>query len=227
MNQNADYTLQSTHRTHDFRSYGTFELPFGPGKLIAGNSSGWLARALEGWRFGTILNISSGAPLNVAGQNTLYAGGTPDVVSDFPRQGAVVWPVNQGDIFGNFFSEGYRRVPDPACASVAANLTQWCTLTALADSTGKIVLRNASPGQLGTLGLRSMEGPGAWDLHANIQKSIQVSESKRLTFRMDANNVLNHPTPGNPSLSINTGTFGQITTKTGSRSLQGQLRFDF
>ena len=33
--RDADYTLQSTHRTHDFRSYGTFELPFGPGKLLA------------------------------------------------------------------------------------------------------------------------------------------------------------------------------------------------
>src|SRR5919108_389812 len=28
LNRNADYTLQPTHRTHDFRSYGTFQLPF-------------------------------------------------------------------------------------------------------------------------------------------------------------------------------------------------------
>ena len=72
-----------------------------------------------------------------------------------------------------------------------------------------------------------MEGPGNWDLHANIQKSIQITESKKLTFRVDANNVLNHPTPGNPTLNINTGTFGQIATKTGSRTLQAQLHFDF
>jgi hypothetical protein len=227
MNQAADYSLQSTHRTHEFRSYGTFELPFGPGKLIAGNSSGLLARAIEGWRFGTILNLSSGAPLNVSGQNTLYAAGTPDIVADFPRTGSVVWPLNQGEIFGNFFSQQYKRVPDPACSTLASNLRQWCTLTALADANGNIVLQNAGPGQLGTLGLRAMEGPGSWDLHANIQKTIQVTESKRLTFRVDANNVFNHPTPGNPSLSINTGTFGQITTKTGSRSLQAQLHLDF
>jgi len=118
-------------------------------------------------------------------------------------------------------------VSDPACASLAPGLTQWCTLTALADANGNVVLRNAGPGQPGTLGLRAIEGPGNWDLHANIQKSIQIAESKRLTFRIDANNVLNHPTPGAPSLNINSGTFGQITTKTGSRSLQAQLHLDF
>jgi hypothetical protein len=64
-------------------------------------------------------------------------------------------------------------------------------------------------------------------LHANMQKTIQLTESKKLTFRVDANNVFNHPTPGAPSLNINTGTFGQITTKTGSRSLQAQLHLDF
>jgi len=61
-NRNADYTLQGSHRTHEFRSFGTFELPFGPGKLLAGNSSGLLARLIEGWKVGTILNVSSGAP---------------------------------------------------------------------------------------------------------------------------------------------------------------------
>ena len=227
MNQDADYTLQSSHRTHELRSYGTFELPFGPGKLIAGNSSGWIARAVEGWRFGTIVNLSSGAPLNVAGQNTLYAAGTPDIMGAFPRTGGVVWPRSSGDIFGNFFGEEYKRVPDPSCAAIAANLKQWCTLTALADSNGNIVLRNAGPGQLGSLGLRPIEGPGTWDFDANVQKSIQITESRRLTFRVDATNVFNHPTPGNPGLNINSGTFGQISTKTGSRSLQAQLHLDF
>jgi len=227
MNQRADYSLQSTNRTHDFRSYGTLELPFGPGKLIARSTSGWFARAIEGWKLGTIVNLSSGAPLSVSGQNTLYTGGTPDVVGPLPRSGKVVWPQNAGDIFGNYFAQQYTRVPDPACNTLAANLKQWCTLTALADSNGNIVLRNAGPGQLGSLGLRSIEGPGNWDFHANIQKSIRIAESYRMTFRLDANNVLNHPTPGTPSLNINSGTFGQITTKTGSRTLQAQLHLDF
>jgi hypothetical protein len=120
---------------------------------------------------------------------------------------------------------------------VASNLASFCTLTALADANGNIVLRNAAPGQLGTLGLRSIEGPGTWDFDANIQKSIKIGESKNLTLRIDAQNVFNHPTPGiptpgsptvgPPNLNINSGTFGEINTKTGNRTLQGQLRFQF
>jgi hypothetical protein len=226
-NQRADYSLLGTHRTHDFRSYGTFDLPFGPNKLFGGGSTGWVARLIEGWKFGTIFNMTSGAPLNIAGRNTLYAAGAPDIVGTFPRKGAVMWPLNPGDIFGNFFGEQYQRVPDPACAGVASNLKTWCTNTALADANGNIVLRNAAPGGLGTLGLRTIEGPGRWDLDANIQKSIRIAESRNLTFRMDESNLLNHPTPANPNVNINAGTFGQIATKTGNRTVQALIRFDF
>lgn len=225
--RNADYTRLSSDRTHTFRSFGTFDLPFGPGKFVGRDRSGWVARLIEGWKFGTIFNLSSGAPLNIPGQITLYANGTPDIVGAFDRKGKVTWPANPGGIFGTFFSQQYQRPTDPGCLAVAANLRSFCTNTALADSSGNIIMRNAAPGQLGTVGLRPIEGPGRWDLDANIQKSIRVHESKNLTFRMDAQNIFNHPTPENPNLNINSGTFGQITTKTRNRSLQAQIRFDF
>jgi hypothetical protein len=161
------------------------------------------------------------------GRNTLYRDGTPDIVGEFPREGKVVWPLNPGDAFGNFFSQEYRRVTDPACSALAANLVSRCTNTAIVDANGNIVLRNADPGQLGTLGLRTIEGPGRWDLDANIQKSIRVGEQKNVTLRMDATNLFNHATPDNPNLNINTGTFGQISNKTGNRTVQAQIRFDF
>jgi len=43
----------------------------------------------------------------------------------------------------------------------------------------------------------------------------------KTTMRIDASNILNHPTPGNPNLDINSGTFGEIQTKTGNRTLAG------
>jgi hypothetical protein len=225
-NRDADYTRLPSDRTHSFRSYGTFELPFGPGRLFGGNRSGWLARTIEGWKVGTIFNLTSGAPLNVSGQTTLYSAGTPDVVGNFIRDGKVRWP-DSGGIFGSFFPDEYQRPTDPSCATIAASLRTFCTNTALADANGNIILRNAAPGQPGTLGLRPIEGPGRWDLDANIHKSIRIQESKSLTFRVDAQNLFNHPTPGNPNVNINSGTFGQITTKTGNRTLQAQVRLDF
>ena len=149
------------------------------------------------------------------------------IVGAFPRKGKVAWTADQVNIFGNFFDQQYQRVADPACAGVAANLATFCTNTAIADAKGNIVLRNARPGELGTLGLRNIEGPGLWSLDADIQKSIRIRESKALSFRLDASNVFNHPTPGNPNLNINSGTFGQITSKTGNRTVQAQIHLDF
>jgi hypothetical protein len=70
-NRAADYTRLSSDRMHVFRSYGTVDLPFGPNRPLGGNSSGWVARAIEGWKVGTIFNLSSGAPLNISARNTL------------------------------------------------------------------------------------------------------------------------------------------------------------
>ena len=247
LNRNADYTLQPTHRAHDFRSYGTFALPFGPGRWLGTNTSGWFARLIERWDVGAIVNLTSGAPIlvlggqTISGLTTLVGGetasriggqtitsaGIPDIVGAFPRDGKVVWPLKQGDAFGNFFSQQYQRVPDPSCASVASTLAPFCTLTALADANGQIVLRNAAPGQLGSLGLNPLTGPGFWRFDANILKTIKIAESKNLTLRVDARNVFNHPTPSDPNLNINSGTFGEINSKTGNRTLQGQIHFQF
>src|SRR6185436_7098696 len=152
------------HRTHNFRGYGTFELPFGPGKFVGGNTSGIFAHVIEGWQFGTIFNMSTGAPLNVVARNTINRTGTPDIIGDFPRDGNVTW----GNTFGNYFGSQYQRVADPACSTVPAtapaNLNSFCTNSAIADSSGKIILQNAAPGQLGTLGLYPVIGASTWSV---------------------------------------------------------------
>jgi hypothetical protein len=89
------------------------------------------------------------------------------------------------------------------------------------------VLQNAKPGQLGSLGLKPIYGPGSWNVDANLVKKIRIAESKNLAVRIDAANLFNHPNLGNPTLDINSGTFGQITTKTGFRTIAGQVRFEF
>ena len=225
LNRHADYTVANFHRMHNFRGYGTFELPFGPGKLLGSNAPKYVAHVIGGWQFGTIFNVSTGAPFNVMARNTINRTGTPDNAGDFPRDGKVTW----GSTYGNYFGGGYQRVPDPACGKVtsAGTLNTFCTNTAIADAGGKIILQNAAPGQLGTLGLNPIYGPRSWSLDANLQKRIRFAESRSVTLRIDASNILNHPTPGNPNLDINSGTFGEIQTKTGNRTLAAQLHLEF
>ena len=90
-----------------------------------------------------------------------------------------------------------------------------------------IIARTAAPGQLGSLGLYPIYGPGSWNFDANLQKKFIISEDVSVAIRLDARNIFNHPTPGNPNLNLNSGTFGQIATKTGSRTLAGQIRLEF
>jgi hypothetical protein len=258
LNRDADYRLLYSSVAHDWRTNGTIELPFGPNKLLLGNSSGLLARLLERWQASLILNLSSGQPNSITAFGLNYAvlgaGGTsgvavvPDVVGPFSlRKGEMVWDgaANQGRYFG----EDFVVVPDPQCSlanradtmgfNLAANVN--CGLQAVArivpagtpgstvidGQNVQIVLQNPLPGRQGTLGQNTMEGLGSIRFDGNLGKTFRITESKSLQIRVDATNVLNHPTPAAPSFSINSDNFGLSTTKTGGRSFQGQLRLTF
>jgi hypothetical protein len=236
----GDYTIQIGDRRHDLRTNGTFALPFGPQKLLFSNSSGVLARVVENWKMSWILNLSSGDPANIStftninnamvGVNQLYANGVPDIVGKFdPKAGKVQW--KDGAIAGNYFGDAYNKVTDPQCARIAPSLqsANLCTLGAIADSSGNIVLQNPLPGNRGNLGQNVIELPGSWSLDTSMSKAFRISETKRLQFRLDATNILNHPEPADPILNINNNNvpFGNIDMKTGTRQFQLGMRLEF
>ncbi len=234
VDRHADYALQGDTRKHDFRTNGAFELPVGPNKLLFGKSSGVLARVIDGWKVGWIVNLNSGAPTSITAQSMLYALGTPDVVGKFdPRAVGVDWA--SGSSSGSYFAPGaFSSVKDPQCGAVTAaqGLNAFCTLNAIIDTrSNQIVLQNPLPGRRGTLGQRAVEVPGRWLFDANLTKSFKVSESKMLQFRFDAFDILNHPEPGTPVLDINMPNFGLISganaKSTLHRQFDAQLRFNF
>jgi Carboxypeptidase regulatory-like domain len=247
-NQHADYTLLRTNRTHVLRTYGSFDLPVGPGKSLAGNSHGVLARLIEGWQTSWIVNLQSGAPLTMTAQSMLYRLGTPDQVRPFDFKGAqgVQWANgNSGLYFGDIF----KKVADPQCGAIDPSLKPFCTLQAVADKSGNIILQNPQPGTRGNVGLNTIEGAGTWTADMALTKSFTVRENLKGTIRVDARNVFNHPTPGAPAaafggapvdggaqLNLNdTNPFGNIPLKGASagywvpsqRAFQLKVRLDF
>jgi hypothetical protein len=272
-----EYGVLFGHRLYEFKSNGILEFPVGPGKLLLGNSSGWLARLVESWQLSGIFNMVSGRPNTIGASNGLYAGtGTPvitpegvAVFGEWPAKfGSVHW--NEGAVTGSYFDpDTFVRVPDPQCARVTAlqNLDGFssaspsarCNLQALArvlpsgqtaagmttlqdGRNAVIVLRNPLPAERGNLALNTMEGPGLWLFDAALSKTIKISESKSLQFRIDARNVLNHPTPDDPGLAScgglgtnlslnNNNEFGLIGGKcvaeTPARRFQARVRFSF
>jgi hypothetical protein len=227
VDRQGDYTLQVGDRRHDFRTSGIFELPFGPQRLLFGNTSGALARIIEGWDASWILNLASGAAATISAQNMLYAAGVPDIVGPFDHSKVkVLW--EDGARAGNYFGNAYTKVRDSQCATIASNLRSLCTLNAVADSSGRIILQNPLPGARGTLGQNIIEMPGTWTLDMAVSKGFAISESKRLRLRVDALNIFNHPQPSNPNLNINGDVaFGNIDNKSGNRQFQLHMRLEF
>jgi hypothetical protein len=233
---------------------------------VLGNSSGFLARAVEGWRIGFVYNLSSGNWSSFTAQNMQYNNGVPDVANadlyaELIGDAGVKWgiPTSNNWTEGAYFDPAkWTKVTDPLCGTVSSQITQGaiqCNLQAIAKIVpantagavvtarnaagnptqyGLIVLQNPKPGTIGNLGNNVIKGPSLWGFNTNLQKSFKLGESKSLQFRADAFNVTNHPQPGVANLSINPNLangvpipFGQITAKTGGRTLQAQLRFQF
>jgi len=159
-----------------------------------------------------------------------------------------------GPATGTYFGSPniYSKVPDPQCkiggivdhvdpfgynmvTTDGTNVNNNCTLQALADTqTGAIVLQQTQVGRLSNVPQNTIRGVGSWTLDGNLGKTFRITESKSLQVRVDATNIMNHPTPSAPILSLaGSGDFGSIAqngntaAKTGGRSFQGQVRFSF
>ena len=135
-----------------------------------------------------------------------------------------------------------QQITDPSVANVTPlnALSGQFTNKAITDAQGHLLLVNAQPGQIGSLGLKWVKGPPITGLSMNLLKRVKITETKEFELRVDAVNVLNHPVFGNPNLNINstgTGTttgpagtnaaFGRILTATGNRRFTIGARLNF
>jgi len=95
-----------------------------------------------------------------------------------------------------------------------------------------------APGQNGPTTLPPIYGPAFFNSNLALFKNFQISESKKLQFRFDGYNFLNHPlwsfNGNNLSLGfdgttgkVNTPYFGTVTTKQGNRVVQMAVKFYF
>jgi hypothetical protein len=245
-NISADYTLLASDRRHNWVTYGGWEMPFGPGRIVGGDTSGVLARLIEGWQMSWITSVTSGQPLNISAADMLYGNGVPDEVNegfDFNSVG-IYWP--QGALSGNYFGDRYAPVVDPVCSNdsiIDPSIQSSCTLNAIQDTlSGNVVLQNPLPGTRGNFGRNRISNIVRWNVDMAISKSVQIAEGKSFRIRLDASNIFNHPFPSGggrtasgarivfptpPAVDITGNTFGDFTQKVGGRTFQFMARFDF
>jgi len=109
------------------------------------------------------------------------------------------------------------------------------SIASVSGATVLPLLRQALSGHQGNVGAFTMHTVSRWTLDASISKRFWITESKAIQLRVDTTNIMKHPTPGDPiglggqapGTNSFQDSFGQFTTKTGSRTFQGQARFTF
>ena len=82
-------------------------------------------------------------------------------------------------------------------------------------------------GTIGTGRRGQLRAPGDSNLDYSLFKNFPITESKRLQFRAEAFNLLNHANLGAPSTSGNSPSFGVISTASDPRILQLALKLIF
>jgi hypothetical protein len=226
-NRNLDKTILSFNRAHVFKANGIWELPFGPGKRVGRNLHGVLGKIAGGWQTGWILVAQTGAPFSFSAAGAFNtAGNNTAVTLDAIPAGMGVQ--KQGG--GVFYFTGLTQTVDPYVAQITTSggVQARSTLLSIADASGKLILVNPRPGQLGTMAPNSLTGPGLFQVDVNLLKHFKLTERFDFYLRADAVNSFNHTNFSNPDGNINSTTFGRITgTSTDPRVivLSGRLNF--
>ena len=82
-------------------------------------------------------------------------------------------------------------------------------------------------GTIGTIGRGSIAGPGLWQFDMAVSRTFQLREQQKLEFRAEAFNVTNSFHMENPTVNLNSGNFGQVTSAKDPRIMQFALKYIF
>jgi trimeric autotransporter adhesin len=83
--RSRDYSLSSVDTPHRFTLSGTYELPFGHGRMLLASAGGFVNRIIGGWQLNAIVTYQRGFPLSITQQvnntSAFSLGQRPNVVA--------------------------------------------------------------------------------------------------------------------------------------------------
>jgi hypothetical protein len=86
---------------------------------------------------------------------------------------------------------------------------------------------NLIPGPYGNAGRNTIPGPGTFVINLSLQRTIAITERKRFSIRIDANNVTNHVNITGFGTVVNSQNYGVASSAGAMRSISATLRFNF
>ena len=217
----ADYDVR-----HNFHANLIYDLPFGKGKMFLGGANGVLDRIVGGWQLSSIFILESGSPFSITGQRgtfnrrTGYMTATSSLTQSQIKKLMGTFMAPNGNVY--FIDP---RVTDPTNQNRAVPVD---TLSQAVSTSFNQVFTNATPGNIGNLGLLAFTGPAYTNIDAGLAKNTKITEKVNFQIRIDAFNLPNHPTFYLLDQDINSTTFGRMTnTLTSARRIQIGARLDF
>jgi hypothetical protein len=205
-----DHGPSDYDRSHRFTILYVWDVPGPAGRFWS---------PFSGWSLSGVTSFQSGAPFSVS--NTTAGMGRPDIGNpNAPLNSRAVLTPASGS---QFCATGYRNPDTGAC--VAAEEVHWI------QRSGDL------PPNANTVGRNTLRTGGINNFDLSLTKSFKIAEQKRLEFRWEALNALNHPqftqvpeksvtspgpVPGSPSHFLN-----RDFTDSGTRSMWVQMKLLF
>ena len=198
----ADRSVSSFNQKHKFTGSWMYDLPFGENHRMA--SKGTLSHILDGWQWSGNATIGSG----------FYF--TPNV-----RGGGI-------DIArGVSGSQRANYVAGQAISLNNPNSLEWFNTAAFCSAATSGSCVNADGSAFGDAGRFIIEGPGQFSLNMALSKTIQIRETRALELRVQASNVFNIVQFSGLNTTVNSLTFGEVTSAASMRRITMVARFRF
>lgn len=186
------------NRPKAFVFAGNYDLPFGKGKLIAGNSSRWVDRFIGGFSLNGTFTWQDGLPWTPGYEDS---GQDNDIIGFLDRTGTSLQEgagsLNKTTHKVQFFTPSPYVLQPPGQAD---------------NSFGAFA--RPAVATFGNIGRNSFLGPGYVDTDLSVSKSIPIKESLNLQFRADFFNLFNHVNLGQPDSCVDCqdGSAGTISS---------------
>ena len=206
-NNHAEYGPTGQDVRHGINGNVVYELPFGRGRMFGGNMNPVLDEAIGGWKVALTGVGYTGFPVTI--NNASNTARTRNKI----QRANHYRPLK---IVNRSVDAWYGTDPSAtACGSAGVD-------------NGTCAYGSPANGTYGAAAVGSERAPGYRDIDAAVSKAFSIYHEQKLEFQVDASNVLNVTSLGNPDNTAESGTFGKISdVRSGPRELQLDLKYEF
>ncbi len=197
-NIDAERSLSSFDQRHRFNTQFSYELPLGERRKYLSNVGPFLQAIVAGWNFNGTFQLASGSPVTAR-------------------------------LLGNVANNsgtGSNNAERPDATGSIVSLPRGERTTGHYFNTQAFAI--PAPGVFGNAGRNTIPGPGSNTLNMAMRKSFRLADgNRRLEFRWQVSNVLNHPNWSGLGTTVNALNFGRVTGTRAMRQMDFNIRINF